>query len=536
MFRTAILTSDVAKEVVRKVIRTQSLRNIALQTLRQRHCHRALPNSVNNQILRPCKFAEENLVRYYSSELPNHIRVALPALSPTMELGTIISWEKKEGDKLNEGDLLAEIETDKATMGFETPEEGYLAKIVIPAGTKDVPIGKLVCIIVENEADLAAFKDFKDTGDASAAAADTPTPAPAAPAPAPSAPGPAPSAPAAVPFAAAPPPAAAGGRVYASPMAKRLAEQRNIRLQGKGTGLFGAITSADLEAHAAAAPGVAPIPAAAPAFAPAPVPVPAGAPVPPPVVPSIHVPPVAPGGSHAAASGPSPFIDIPVSNIRRTIAKRLLESKQNIPHYYLNAEVNVDALFKVRSNYNKRLEKSGVKLSVNDFIIKAVAVASQKVPEANSYWGDSVIRQFKNVDVSVAVSTDKGLITPIVFEANNKGVVQISLAVKELAAKARQNKLQPQEFQGGSISVSNLGMFGVDYFSAIINPPQSCILAIGTTSTRLVPDDSNEKGFREAKFLTVTLSCDHRVVDGAVGARWLQVFRESIEDPVSMIL
>ncbi|KAF7282684.1 hypothetical protein GWI33_002153 [Rhynchophorus ferrugineus] len=537
MFRTAILRTEVAKEVVRKAIRAQNLRNIGVQALRQRHCNRTLPNGVTNQILQPCKYAEDSLVRYYSSNLPNHIRVTLPALSPTMELGTIISWEKKEGDKLNEGDLLAEIETDKATMGFETPEEGYLAKIIIPAGTKDVPIGKLVCIIVENEADIAAFKDFKDE-----AAGAAPAQAPAAPSPAPPAPAVAatPSPPAPL---AAPPSTPSGGRVYASPMARRLAEQRNIRLQGKGSGLFGAITASDLESLSAAAPAVPegafippPVPAAAPAFAAPPVhaahpaPAPAAAPVP-----HILVPPAAPGG-HAAPSGPSPYVDIPVSNVRRTIAKRLLESKQLIPHYYLTAEINVDKLLKVRSGFNKKLEKSGVKLSVNDFVIKAVAAASQKVPEANASWLDSVIRQYKNVDVSVAVSTDRGLITPIVFEANNKGLVQISLAVKELAAKARQNKLQPQEFQGGSISVSNLGMFGVDYFSAIINPPQSCILAIGTTNKRLVVDESVEKGFREAQFLTVTLSCDHRVVDGAVGARWLQAFRECLEDPVAMII
>lgn len=504
MFRTVILKSEVAKEVVKKAVRAQLLRNIAAQSVRNRHCNRALLNSTKNQLLKPAKYAEDSLLRYYSSDLPSHIRVALPALSPTMELGTIISWEKKEGDKLNEGDLLAEIETDKATMGFETPEEGYLAKILIPAGTKDVPIGKLVCIIVENESDIAAFKDFKD--DAVAAAA--PKAAPSAPAAAPSAPAP-PS-----PAAPSPPPAAesAGGRVYASPMAKRLAEQRNIRLQGKGTGLFGAITSSDLGAHAPAAAGPPP-------------PAHAGAPQ-----------PAGPAVSHAAPAAPGPFVDIPVSNIRRTIAKRLLESKQQIPHYYLTQEINVDSLLKVRSKYNKKLEKSGVKLSVNDFIIKATAVASQKVPEANSHWLDSVLRQYKNVDVSVAVSTDKGLITPIVWEVNNKGVVQISKAVKELAAKARDGKLQPQEFQGGTISVSNLGMFGISHFCAIINPPQSCILAVGSTVTRLVPDETKENGFREAQFLTVTLSCDHRVVDGAVGARWLQAFKESLEDPVAMIL
>ncbi|ENN71124.1 hypothetical protein HUJ04_007587 [Dendroctonus ponderosae] len=501
MFRTVILKSDVTKEVVRIAFRTQCYRNLATQCVRSRHSHRSLSHNCKNQILVHQAITPQVLVKYFSSgSLPAHIRVTLPALSPTMELGTIISWEKKEGDKLNEGDLLAEIETDKATMGFETPEEGYLAKILIPAGSKDVPIGKLVCIIVENEADLTAFKDFKDDEVAAPPKAAAPPP----PSAAPSAPTPTAAAP-----AGAPANVGATDRVYASPMAKRLAEQRNIRLQGKGTGLFGAITSSDLGAQA---------PAAGAPSAPAP-----GAPSGPAVL-------------HAAPSAPGPYVDIPVSNIRKTIAKRLLQSKQLIPHYYLTQEINVDALLKVRAKYNKKLEKSGVKLSVNDFIIKATAVASQKVPEANSHWFDSTIRQYKNVDVSVAVSTDKGLITPIVWEANNKGVVQISRAVKELAAKARDGKLQPQEFQGGTISVSNLGMFGISHFSAIINPPQSCILAIGTSVTRLVPDESKEKGFREAQYLTVTLSCDHRVVDGAVGARWLQAFKEGLEDPVSMIL
>jgi pyruvate dehydrogenase E2 component (dihydrolipoamide acetyltransferase) len=244
-------------------------------------------------------------------------------------------------------------------------------------------------------------------------------------------------------------------------MAKRLAEQRNIRLQGKGTGLFGSITSSDLEGMAAAVR-----PAAAGA-----------------------APPAAPANVPSGA----PHVDIPVSGMRATIAKRLLQSKQNVPHYYLSIECNVDKLLKLRSRFNKQLEKEKVKLSVNDFIVKAVALACKKVPEANSAWMDSVIRQYNSVDVSVAVSTDRGLITPIVFGADGKGVIDISKIVKSLAAKAREGKLQPQEYQGGTISISNLGMFGVDDFCAIINPPQSSILAIGTTVKRLVADES-EKG------------------------------------------
>ncbi|VEN45516.1 unnamed protein product [Callosobruchus maculatus] len=507
MFRSAIARSDLAKEILRKSVRAKIIRNISVECIRRKQYHRIVPcGGYNNQILAKWMGPEETLIRFYSSNFPAHTKVALPALSPTMESGTIISWEKKEGDKLNEGDLLAEIETDKATMGFETPEEGYLAKILIPAGTKDVPIGKLVCIIVENEADVAAFKDFKD--DSAAAAPAAAAPKPAAPAPAAAAPV-APSPPVPPPAAAPAPPepaAAPGGRVYASPMAKRLAEQRNIRLQGKGSGLFGSITSSDLPA-AGAAPSTKPTAAAAAA--------------------SISVPP--PPSSSA-------YVDIPVSGMRATIAKRLLQSKTTVPHYYLTIEVNVDKLLKCREQYNKKLEKQGVKLSVNDFIIKAVAMACKKVPEANSHWMDSNIRQFNNVDVSVAVSTDKGLITPIVFGADQRGITDISKTVKALAAKAREGKLQPQEYQGGTISVSNLGMFNVDNFCAIINPPQSCILAIGATTPRLIPDKNEEKGFRSANYLTVTLSCDHRVVDGAVGAKWLQALRSHLEDPVSMII
>lgn len=263
-----------------------------------------------------------------------------------MEMGTIISWEKKEGDRLNEGDLLAEIETDKATMGFETPEEGYLAKILVPAGTKEVPIGKLVCIIVENEADVAAFKDFKDDGGAAPPPPKAATPPEAAAAP--------PSAPVAPP--PVPQPAAQdSSRVYVSPMAKRLAEQRNIRLQGRGTGLFGSITSGDLDSLSGQAPA---------AVAPPPTPAPGQA-----------------------------YVDLPVTNIRGVIAKRLLQSKQSIPHYYLTVEVNVDKLLALRARFNKKLEKEGVRLSVNDFIIKASALACKKVPEVNSSWLDTVIRQ-----------------------------------------------------------------------------------------------------------------------------------------------
>uniref|UniRef100_A0A8D8X203 Acetyltransferase component of pyruvate dehydrogenase complex n=2 Tax=Cacopsylla melanoneura TaxID=428564 RepID=A0A8D8X203_9HEMI len=432
--------------------------------------------------------------RYYA-DYPDHSRVALPALSPTMELGTIISWAKKEGDKLNEGDLLAEIETDKATMGFETPEEGYLAKILVPAGSKDVPIGKLVCIIVENESDVAAFKDFKDDAPVGAPASAPPPPPPKAAA----APPPAPPKPASSP---APGPtvsqkSAGGARVYASPLAKRLAAEKGLDLAsiGAGSGLFGSITSADLSKASKAG-------AAAP---------------------SISAKPSADGA----------YADLPVSAVRGVIAKRLLQSKQTIPHYYLNVDVRLNKVIKLREQMNKALEKRGAKLSINDFVIKATALASRRVPEANSSWQDTFIREYHTVDVSVAVNTDKGLFTPIVFDADKKGLVDINNDVKTLAAKAKEGKLQPHEFQGGTVSISNLGMFGIKNFSAIINPPQACILAVGSLSQRLVREGNENV---PADFLSVTLSCDHRVIDGAVGAQWLQAFKELLETPENMLL
>ncbi|XP_033334918.2 dihydrolipoamide S-acetyltransferase muc isoform X3 [Megalopta genalis] len=485
---TSSLRNELARVILRSSVRTNIVRSVVIRCLHRKHLQRVQVH--NNVRLTVAPWKQQ--FRFYA-DYPDHVKVQLPALSPTMETGTIISWQKKEGDKLNEGDLLAEIETDKATMGFETPEEGYLAKIVVAAGTKNVPIGKLVCIIVSDEGSVAAFKDFKDDSPAApppAAAAA----APAAPSPAPSAP---PSAPAAPPSPmAAKLPAVSGERIYASPLAKRLAAEKGLSLQGlKGSGLYGSITSKDL---AGAGPAIAGI---------------------------------QPGMAMGAPGG----IDVPVSNIRAVIAKRLLESKQAIPHYYLSVDVKMDAALAMREQFNKMMEKEKIKVSVNDIIIKAIAMASKKVPEGNSAWMGDVIRQYNNVDVSVAVSTENGLITPIVFSADTKGIVQISKDVKALAAKAREGKLQPQEFQGGTITVSNLGMFGIKNFSAIINPPQSIILAVGTTEARLIPA-KNEQGFTTAQYMSVTASCDHRTVDGAVGAQWLAAFKSFMENPTNMLL
>ncbi|MCJ8740811.1 hypothetical protein PDJAM_G00063360 [Pangasius djambal] len=435
------------------------------------------------------------------SSYPPHMKILLPALSPTMTVGTVQRWEKKVGEKLNEGDLLAEIETDKATIGFEVQEEGYLAKIMVPEGTRDVPLGTPLCIMVEKESDIQAFTDYVETG-----VATSPPPAPA-----PVAAHPAPSAPAAAAPAAAPAPAAAArkGRVFASPLAKKLAAEKGIDLaQVTGSGPDGRVTKKDIENF---------VPAKA-----APVPVAPAAPTPAraPTAPSV------PTGT---------FTDIPISNIRRVIAQRLMQSKQTIPHYYLSVDINMDQVLDLRKELNAEVKADDIKLSVNDFIIKASALACLKVPEANSSWMDTVIRQNHVVDVSIAVSTPNGLITPIVFNAHIKGLAAISKDVTALAVKARDGKLQPHEFQGGTFTVSNLGMYGIKNFSAIINPPQACILAVGGSEKRLLPAD-NERGFDVASMMSVTLSCDHRVVDGAVGAQWLAEFRKFLEKPVTMLL
>ncbi|KAJ3589046.1 hypothetical protein NHX12_009894 [Muraenolepis orangiensis] len=432
------------------------------------------------------------------SSYPTHLKIQLPALSPTMTVGTVQRWEKKVGEKLSEGDLLAEIETDKATIGFEVQEEGYLAKIIIEAGTRDVPLGAPLCIIVEKESDIAAFKDYVETGVVEVAQPPPPPPA---------------AAPAAAPSLASAPSAALGGkkgRVFASPLAKKLASDKGIDLaQVSGSGPDGRVTRKDIATFVP--PKAVPVAAVAPSPAPA----------------------VTAPGAPAAPAGT--YTDIPVSNIRKVIAQRLMQSKQTIPHYYLSVDVNMDHVLALRQELNAEVKAQNIKLSVNDFIIKASALACLKVPEANSSWMDSVIRQNHVVDVSVAVSTANGLITPIVFNAHTKGLAAICMDVSALAAKARDGKLQPHEFQGGTFTISNLGMFGVKNFSAIINPPQACILAVGGSEKRLLPAD-NEKGFDVANMMSVTLSCDHRVVDGAVGAQWLAEFRKFLEKPVTMLL
>ncbi|XP_027703139.1 dihydrolipoyllysine-residue acetyltransferase component of pyruvate dehydrogenase complex, mitochondrial [Vombatus ursinus] len=451
----------------------------------------------------PASVASSPSAQAPGSSYPAHMQILLPALSPTMTMGTVQRWEKKVGEKLNEGDLLAEIETDKATIGFEVQEEGYLAKILVPEGTRDVPLGTPLCIIVEKEADIAAFADYKPTGVTDIKPqAPPPTPTPMAAVP------PTPPPTTTVPSTTRPAtPASTKGRIFVSPLAKKLAAEKGIDLtQVRGTGPDGRITKKDIESF---------VPSKA-------------APAPPPIA---AMPTPAPG---VAAVPTGVFTDIPISNIRRVIAQRLMQSKQTIPHYYLSIDVNMGEALEVRKELNMTLAGNS-KISVNDFIIKASALACLKVPEANSSWMDTVIRQNHVVDVNVAVSTPSGLITPIVFNAHIKGLESIANDVVSLATKAREGKLQPHEFQGGTFTISNLGMFGIKNFSAIINPPQACILAVGASENRLVPAD-NEKGFDVASMMSVTLSCDHRVVDGAVGAQWLAEFKKYIEKPITMLL
>lgn len=441
-----------------------------------------------------------------SGDLPSHEVVKLPALSPTMEQGTIVTWEKKVGDQLSEGDLLCEIETDKATMGFETPEEGYLAKILIQAGTKDIPIGKPLCIIVQDKDTIGQFENYDPPMDAAPPAATPAAPPKKEPAPTASAPPPAPPKPSVIPVQA---PSSGSARAFASPAAKKLAAEKGIDLSqvAKGSGMDGMITSKDVENMPAGGSAIA---AGGPAVG----------------TPRIGGMPAPMGGGHS---------DAEISNMRKTIAKRLQASKHEIPHYYLTVECEVDNLMKLRGDLNTQYKDEGIKLSVNDFIIKATALASRQVPECNSAWMDTFIRQHHTCDVSVAVDTGSGLITPIVTSAHSKGLAEISANIKDLAGKAKEGKLQPHEFMGGTITVSNLGMTGIAHFTAIINPPQSCILAVGGPRKKVLPNTAGD-GYKTVNMMSVTLSCDHRTVDGAVGAQWLKHFKKYIEQPTSMLL
>ena len=437
------------------------------------------------------------------------IQILMPALSPTMTEGNLAKWLKKEGDKIKAGDVIAEIETDKATMEVEAVDEGTLGKIVVASGTQGVKVNELIGLILEEGESADALAGAA----AKAAPKPAPTPAPSAPAAKPAA---APASAPAAPASAAPAPAPAkgnghdqGARIVASPLAKRMALQAGIDLgRITGSGPHGRIVKSDIDS--ALARGV---PAAAPAGRPQAAPVAA-----------------------AAVAGPTPHHVVPHSMMRKVIAKRLTESKQTVPHFYLTVDCEIDALLKGRAALNAAAPEKGegaYKLSVNDFIIKAAAMTLKKVPAANASWSDDGTVMYDRVDVSVAVAIPGGLITPIIFDAANKGLVQISAEMKALAAKARDGKLVPEEYQGGTFSLSNLGMFGIKQFEAVINPPQGCILAIGAGEQRAVVKNGQ---LAVATVMSCTLSVDHRVVDGAVGAEYMAAFKKLIEEPLGMLL
>eukprot|EP01136_Pigoraptor_vietnamica_P004735 Opistho-1_new@35396 len=426
------------------------------------------------------------------------INILMPALSPTMTEGNLARWLKNEGDKVKAGDILAEIETDKATMEVEAVDEGTLAKIIVPGGAQGVKVNDVIAVLVEEGEDASAV---------SAAPAAKPAPAAAAPA---AAPAKAEAAPAAKQPASAP---KSGGRIVASPLAKRVAEQQGIDLANvTGSGPNGRIVMADLSG---APKGAAkPAPAAAAAKAPASAPAIAGTP----------------------QFGEPAFDLVPHTSMRKTIARRLQESKQFVPHFYLTVDCEIDRLLKVREEINAGAPKEGpgaYKLSVNDFVIKACALALIQVPTANASWSDDGVKMYKSADISVAVAIPGGLITPILRNADTRRLSDLSGAIKELAGRAKQGKLKPEEYTGGSFSVSNLGMFGIKDFSAIINPPQACILSVGAGEERAVV----RKGqLAVANVMTCTLSVDHRVVDGATGAEFLAAFKRLIENPLGMLV
>jgi pyruvate dehydrogenase E2 component (dihydrolipoyllysine-residue acetyltransferase) len=443
------------------------------------------------------------------------INILMPALSPTMEKGNLAKWLKKEGDKVKSGDVIAEIETDKATMEVEAVDEGTIAKILVPEGTQDVPVNDIIAVLAgEGEDVKAAGSAAAPAPKAAVAPAAQPAPAAAAPAPKPAA------APAPAPQAAAAPATQANGhaRVFSSPLARRLAKEAGIEIgRINGSGPHGRIVARDV-ADAKSGKG---LKAAAPS--------PGGAPA------------VAPAMSDQQILSlfePGSYETVPHDGMRRTIAQRLTAATQSIPTFYLTIDCDIGRLLDAREQINaaapKDKEKKPLyKLSVNDFVIKALAVALQQVPNCNVSWTEAGMLKHKHSDVGVAVAMPGGLITPIIRNAESKSLSTISNEMKDLAARARTRKLKPQEYQGGTSSVSNLGMFGISHFTAVINPPQSTILAVGASEERAVIRNGKVEA---AHIMSVTMSCDHRAIDGALGAELIGAFRRLIENPVMMMV
>ncbi|WP_341788845.1 pyruvate dehydrogenase complex dihydrolipoamide acetyltransferase [Rickettsia endosymbiont of Lasioglossum villosulum] len=413
------------------------------------------------------------------------IKILMPALSPTMTEGNLARWLKKEGDKINPGEVIAEIETDKATMEVEAVDEGTLAKIIIPQGSQNVPVNSLIAVLIEEGEESSEIEEFIAKNNSNSPKKEEIS----------------------KPAETIAPQnvkeeniATASNqnniKVFASPLAKRLAKIQNVKLEEiKGSGPHGRIIKQDVLSHK--------------------------------------------GGSKTlnnkiVSRNPEEYRLAPNNNIRKIIAKRLLESKQTVPHFYLSIEFNVDKLLDIREDINKSFgDDKSAKISVNDFIILAVAKALQEVPNANASWGDDAIRYYNNVDISVAVAIENGLVTPIIRNANQKNIVELSSEMKGLIKKARENKLTPEEFQGGGFTISNLGMYGIKNFNAIINPPQSCIMGVGSSSKRAIVKNDQ---ISISTIMDVTLSADHRVVDGAVGAEFLAAFKRFIESPALLLL
>ena len=424
--------------------------------------------------------------------------ILMPALSPTMEDGTLAKWLVKEGDTVASGDLLAEIETDKATMEFEAVDEGVIGRILVPEGSEGVKVNSPIAVLLaegESAADIAAAP----SNGAAPASAPKAEPAPAAtPAAAAS---PAPAAPA----------TSDGSRVFASPLARRIAADKGLDLARiKGSGPHGRIVKADVEGASAAAPAAA---SAAPATA------------------------AMPAGPQAEQVlkmyADRDHTEVPLDGMRKTVAARLTEAKQTIPHFYLRRDIRLDALLSFRGQINKQLDARGVKLSVNDFIIKACALALQTVPDANAVWAGDRIVKLKPSDVAVAVAVEGGLFTPVLKDADQKSLSALSAEMKDLATRARNKKLAPHEYVGGAFAISNLGMFGIDNFDAVINPPHGAILAVGAGVKKPVVGADGE--LTVATVMSVTLSVDHRVIDGALGAELLQAIVDNLENPMGML-
>jgi len=441
------------------------------------------------------------------------IDILMPALSPTMEEGTLAKWHVKKGDAVKSGDVIAEIETDKATMEVEAVDEGTIEELLVPEGAEGVKVNAPIARLSGDAAGGSAppaqpssSPEAKTSGEASPKAAEG---VQAAASPAPTSPSP----------SAAPPPPprageARGERIFASPLARRIAEQKGLDLASlKGSGPHGRIVKADVEG---AQPGQAKAPAAAPSGQSAPAAAPRQ-------VQSLEQQGIPPGS----------YDLIPLDGMRKTVARRMTESARDVPHFPLNIDLEIDALLAARAKINAMLAKSGGKVSVNDMVIKAAAVALMQVPEANASYTPEGIAMHHHADIAMAVAVPHGLITPIIRNAEQKGLAQIAAEAKDLAERARNKKLKPEEYLGGTFSISNLGMFGIRSFSSIINEPQGAILSVGVGEKRPVVRGDQ---LAVATVMTVTLTCDHRVVDGATGARWLAAFKPLIEDPITMIV